>query len=158
MITSGRAKRVSSRHLLTKKMGGSSAVIFGKKTSGDTERYIWEKQTSGLVTNLEIFLKNVTNSRLIIPASSGLHFRGIGTAFDTTNNRMITWGIDCAIKRDAANNTTLVFFEKKIYRHDSELDDLDIVGSADDVNEALIFKVTSKAGIDVNWKLEGNIY
>jgi hypothetical protein len=98
----------------------------------------------------EIFLFNVTNQRAVVPATKTWAFvlTAVARSSSGTDNAMyVRRGM---IKRDGANNTTLVGAVDAVYTNETNAAwDIDV--SADDTNESLKVTVTGAAATNIRW-------
>ena len=101
-------------------------------------------------TATEIFLFNAANQRAVVPANKTWAFvlTAVARSSGGTDNAMyVRRGI---IKRDGANNTTLVGAVDSVYTNETNAAwDIDV--SADDTNESLKVTVTGAAATNIRW-------
>ncbi len=100
----------------------------------------WAKATAN-ATPVEMFCGGVANQRFLVRASSALAFTMKIVARDNVAGHVAMWTVaDGLIKRDAANNTTMVTCT--VVEVADESTDWAVAVTADDTNEALIITVT----------------
>lgn len=109
----------------------------------------WEGQIAGGAGATEIYTGYGT-SRFTIRASSVLAFTMIITARDNTADEVARYSVnDGLIKRDGANNTTMVLCTVNTDYEDDAAWDCSV--TADDANEALIVTVTGDGANITQW-------
>lgn len=77
--------------------------------------YPFSGQTTN-TTQTELFLSGETDNRLVVPANSVMNFNMLVTARSSTNE-MLTATVRGAIKRDNANNTSLLYTPEILYNN-----------------------------------------
>lgn len=109
-------------------------------------------------TPTEITL-GAAGQRALLLLRSAFVFKLLAVARDDVNNVVKAWEITGAIKRDGANNTTLVggSATKVVVAADAAAAAWDINVTADDVNEALAVTVTGAAVTTIRWNVRGDI-
>ena len=131
------------------------AHIIGSETDAENNITIggWEGQTAN-ATPMEI-LCGAANERFTIRPSSVLSFTLQVTARDNVSGDCAVYHFKGGIKRDGANNTTLLTTTKDIIHEDDAT--WDVAVTADDTNEALCITVTGDATNIVQWvaRLDG---
>jgi hypothetical protein len=118
--------------------------------------------TSASIYNLEITTTDATptelliggagGSRLTIPADSAIMFEvHVVGRNDNVNNQACSYSFKGSIKRDGANNTSLVTGIFKEIWEESLFEAIDCEVTADDVNESLKIEVTGDL-TTIKWK------
>jgi hypothetical protein len=113
------------------------------------EEVLWTGQTTD-ATETELYLHGVASNRCDILASSVVGYDLLLTAIDTAFNTYSV-KIEGVVKRDASGNTTLVGTPALTVLADEFAGTLGVAVSADDVNDALIVKVTGLAATTIRW-------
>jgi hypothetical protein len=114
----------------------------------------WTKTTANNVPIVMLCAGQAARYCTVRP-SSALAFRITVTARDNVANEVAMYTFEGLIKRDAANNTTLLFVNKTVLYEDDAAWDCDV--TADDVNECLAITVTGDAANPTQWaaRLDG---
>ncbi len=99
---------------------------------------------------------DASSARLTILASSVYQFIAQINAIDTSTRAVKCWKIEGAIKRDNANNTTLVNATKTVVAADTGTTNWDAQIVADDTNEALQIQVKHDSSNNV--RFSANIF
>lgn len=121
--------------------------------SGSLEICSWR----GVTTNntiTEIFLRGVASNRCVLQAKNVIAFKGQAVAFKSDYTGSAVFSIEGMIKRDGANNTTLVGHTKTKSHSDGTGNTVDLTISADDTNESLRIQVTGNASENWTWLVE----
>lgn len=134
------------------------AINICGNTDTDQENNIiiigWAGDTTDAVAK-EILCGGIAAQRCTIRAKSVLAYRITVTAIDSTYASTAMYTFEGIIKRDAANNTTMVLCNKTVLFETVAGWDANV--TADDVNEALIITVTGAAATTIQWvaRLDG---
>jgi hypothetical protein len=121
-----------------------------------TEDVQWKGQTTN-ATATEIFLHGESANRCTVLASSVIGFTVRVVGINSTTFATYDIEIKGTIKRDASNNTTLVSATSQLFSDEMSLGISAVIVEADDVNEALIVKVTGLASNTIMWGAEGKL-
>jgi len=106
--------------------------------------------TTDATANQVLFL-NGSSERLTIPAETTWMFTVKLAAHNDTDNDGGWWFFRGGIRRDAANNTSLIGTVFEEYSKDSNISSATASVVADDANEALEIRVTGVASKNIRW-------
>ena len=106
-------------------------------------------------TPVEIGAIGTATNKLTVLANSAFMFDATVIAYDLTGSLGRTWRLEGGIKRDGANNTTLIgtVVKTDISTDGGDAAAWDVAATADNTNEALIFTVTGEAATTIRWQV-----
>lgn len=138
---------------------GSNSNLPGEwsRTTGDAENNFTpqygildlSKTTTGN-TPSEIFIGNITNSRITIPVGKSLRYKFTAMAVDSTTIASKEWEGQGLIK-NVTGTTTLIGYDIISTYADSSMSTTDLTVTADNTNDSLKFEVTGIASTNIRW-------
>lgn len=134
-------------------LGTTTSTTDATNPSQNKEWATWNGTTAN-DTITEIFLRGVASNRCVLQAKNVIAFKGQAVAFKSDYTGSAVFSIEGMIKRDGANNTTLVGHTKTKSHSDGTGNTVDLTISADDTNESLRVQVTGNASETWTWLVE----
>ena len=121
--------------------------------NGDAQHsiFVLRKNTTDATANVELFLDGV-DDRMTLTAETTWTFDIKLSAYNDTDNTAAWWIIRGGIRRDAANNTSLIgsLIEERDYEG-TTMSGTSAAVTADDTNESLKIAVTGLSGKNIRW-------
>ena len=142
---------VSGTEAKSSHQGGKvhSAGMFANYGDAQDGKYIVRNSTTD-ATATELFLDG-TSLRMVIPAEFTFAFSIRLSAYNTTDNIGSGWNITGAIRRDNANNTSLIGSTVTQTYTEEAMSGCVVAVTADDTNESLAITVNGLAAKTIRW-------